>query len=148
MSRGRWGTLSPNRPCSVPPLLRRLTGAVAVRWLVPAVAATPEPAGGAVKLKKESYRAFLASGTLEAADGYRRAKRNAASAVAEAKTRAWEEFGEAMENNFRMASKRFWSTGVNRWGEYFEDLLNPTPQPGHVGETITAFRQKVLRTQF
>jgi len=28
------------------------------------------------------------------------AKRNAASGVAEAKTRAWEEFGEAMENDF------------------------------------------------
>ena len=64
----------------------------------------------AVKLKKESYRAFLASGTLEAADRYRQAKRSAALVVAEAKTRAWEEFGEAMENDFRMASKRFWST--------------------------------------
>ena len=64
----------------------------------------------AVKLKKESYRALLASGTPEAADGYRQAKRVAASAVAEAKTRAWEEFGETMENDFRMASKRFWST--------------------------------------
>jgi len=39
-----------------------------------------------VKLKKESYWAFLASGTLEAADGYRQAKRIAALAVAEAKT--------------------------------------------------------------
>ena len=64
----------------------------------------------AVKLKKESYGAFLASGTLEAADGYRQANRVAASAVAEAKTRAWEEFGETMENDFRTASKRFWST--------------------------------------
>ena len=52
-----------------------------------------------VKLKKESYRAFLASGTLEAADGYRQAKRIAASAVVEVKTWAWEEFGEAMEND-------------------------------------------------
>ncbi|TWW82263.1 5-hydroxytryptamine receptor 3A [Takifugu flavidus] len=46
----------------------------------------------AVKLKKESYRALLACGTPEAGDGYRRAKRSAATAVAEAKTRAWEEF--------------------------------------------------------
>jgi len=37
----------------------------------------------AVKLKKESYRAFLASGTLEAADGYQQAKQSGASAVAE-----------------------------------------------------------------
>ncbi len=73
--------------------------------------------------------------------------------VVEAKTRAWEEFGEAMEKDYRLASKRFWqtvrylrrgkqcptnavysgggrlltSTGdvVGRWKEYFEDLLNP-----------------------
>ncbi|TWW68384.1 hypothetical protein D4764_19G0001820 [Takifugu flavidus] len=111
----------------------------------------------AVKLKKESYRALLACGTPEAADGYRRAKRSAATAVAEAKTRAWEEFGEAMENDFRTASKRFWTTirrlrrgkqctvntvysgdgvlltstrdVVDRWKEYFEDLLNPTNTP-------------------
>ncbi|TWW53923.1 hypothetical protein D4764_0157230 [Takifugu flavidus] len=111
----------------------------------------------AVKLKKESYQALLACGTPEAADGYRRAKRSAATAVAEAKTRAWEEFGEAMENDFRTASKRFWTTirrlrrgkqctvntvysgdgvlltstrdVVDRWKEYFEDLLNPTNTP-------------------
>ena len=47
----------------------------------------------AVKLKKESYLAFLASATLEAADGYRQAKQSASLAVAEAKTRAWEQFG-------------------------------------------------------
>ncbi len=74
--------------------------------------------------------------------------------VVEAKTRAWEEFGEAMEKDYWLASKRFWqtvrclrrgkqcptnavysgggrlltSTGdvVGRWKEYFEDLLNPT----------------------
>ena len=43
---GKVGTLSPNGLCSVPPLLRRLTEAVAVRWSVPVVAAPPEPAGG------------------------------------------------------------------------------------------------------
>jgi len=100
------------------------------RWRTPAVRE-------AVKKKKESYLAILASGTLEAADGYRQAKRNAASAVAKAKTRAWEEFAEAMEKDFWTASKRFWSTirrlkgtstrdVASRWGEYFEDLLNPT----------------------
>ena len=109
----------------------------------------------AVKLKKESQRAFLASGTLEAADGYQQAKQNAA--VAEAKTRAWDEFGEDMENSFWTALKKFWSTigwlrggkrwtvntvyggdgalltstrdVVSWWGEYFEDLLNPTDTP-------------------
>jgi len=78
------------------------------------VAATPEPVREAVKLKKESYQAFLASVTLEAADGYRQAKRNAAMAVVKAKTRVWEEFGEAMENVFRTASERFWFT-IWRW---------------------------------
>ncbi|TWW75469.1 hypothetical protein D4764_13G0001310 [Takifugu flavidus] len=113
------------------------------------------PVRDAVRLKKESYRALLACGTPEAADSYRQAKRNAATAVAEAKTRAWEEFGEAMENDFRTASKRFWTTirrlrkgkqctvntvyngvlltstrdVVDRWKEYFEDLLNPINMP-------------------
>uniref|UniRef100_A0A671XIA7 Endonuclease/exonuclease/phosphatase domain-containing protein n=1 Tax=Sparus aurata TaxID=8175 RepID=A0A671XIA7_SPAAU len=64
----------------------------------------------AVKLKKESYRAWLARGTPEAADGYRQAKRAAARAVSEAKTRVWEEFGEAMEEDYRLASKKFWQT--------------------------------------
>ncbi|KAK0145690.1 hypothetical protein N1851_015412 [Merluccius polli] len=73
------------------------------RWWTPAVR-------DAVKLKKESYRTFLACGTLEAAGRYRQAKRSAAAVVAEAKTRTWEEFGEAMENDCRTASKRFWTT--------------------------------------
>ncbi|TWW74365.1 R2 Retrovirus-related Pol polyprotein from type I retrotransposable element [Takifugu flavidus] len=124
-------------------------GNTQTRWWTPAVR-------DAVKLK-ESYRALLACGTPEAADGYRHAKRSAATAVAEAKTRAWEEFGEAMENDFQTASKRFWTTirhlrrgkqctlntvysgdgvlltstrdVVDRWKEYFEDLLNPTNTP-------------------
>ena len=64
----------------------------------------------AVKLKKEFHWAFLACGTPEKADWYRQARRCAAVAVAEVKTRAWEEFGEAMENDFWTASKRFWTT--------------------------------------
>ncbi|KAK0138802.1 putative RNA-directed DNA polymerase from transposon X-element [Merluccius polli] len=107
--------------------------------------------------KKESYRTFLACRTPEAAGRYRQAKRSAAVAVTEAQTRTWEEFGEAMENDFRTASKRFWTTirrlrrgkqcivntvyggdgalltstrdVVDRWKEYFEDLLNPTDTP-------------------
>ncbi|TWW69735.1 hypothetical protein D4764_18G0005410 [Takifugu flavidus] len=162
MSRGRRGTLesewtvfrasiveAADRCCG-----RKVVGAcrggnARTRWWTPAVR-------DAVKLKKESYRALLACGTPEAADGYRQAKRSAATAVAEAKTRAWEEFGEAMENDFRTASKRFWTTirrlrrgssalstlcsgdgvlltstrdVVDRWKEYFEDLLNPTNTP-------------------
>ena len=48
------------------------------RWWTPEVR-------DAVKLKKESYRAWLAQGTPEAADGYRQAKHAAAQVVAEAK---------------------------------------------------------------
>ncbi|TWW56339.1 Plexin-A1 Semaphorin receptor NOV, partial [Takifugu flavidus] len=72
-------------------------------WWTPAVR-------DAVRLKKESYQAFLACGTPEAADRYRQARQSAATAVAEAKTRAGEEFAGALENDFRTASKRFWTT--------------------------------------
>ena len=58
----------------------------------------------AVKLEKASYRAFLDCMTPEAA------KQCAALAVAEAKARAWEKFGETMENDFWTTSKRFWAT--------------------------------------
>ncbi|KAK3532460.1 hypothetical protein QTP86_018448, partial [Hemibagrus guttatus] len=63
----------------------------------------------AVKLKKESYRAWLARGTPEAAEAYRQAKRTTAVVVSEAKTQGL--------------------GGVRRWKEYFEDLLNPTDTP-------------------
>ncbi|KAK3572793.1 hypothetical protein QTP86_007398 [Hemibagrus guttatus] len=110
-----------------------------------------------IKLKKESYRAWLAQGTPEAAEAYRQAKRTTAVVVSEAKTRVWEEFGEAMEKDYRTASGKFWqtvrrlgrgkqlsantvysgggellaSTGdiVGWWKEYFEDLHNPTDTP-------------------
>ncbi|KAK3532938.1 hypothetical protein QTP70_003794 [Hemibagrus guttatus] len=62
------------------------------------------------KLKKESYRAWLARGTPEAAEAYRQAKRTTAVVVSEAKTRVWEEFGEAMEKDYRTALGKFWQT--------------------------------------
>ncbi|KAK3522948.1 hypothetical protein QTP86_010078 [Hemibagrus guttatus] len=111
----------------------------------------------AVTLKKESYQAWLARGTPEAAEAYQQAKRTTAVVVSEAKTRVWEEFGEAMEKDYRTASGKFWQTVrrlrrgkqlsantvysgggellastryvVGRWKEYFEDLLNPTDTP-------------------
>ncbi|KAK3515164.1 hypothetical protein QTP70_008179 [Hemibagrus guttatus] len=111
----------------------------------------------AVKLKKESYQAWLARGTPEAAEAYWQAKRTAARVVSEAKTWVWEEFGEAMEKDYWTASGKFWqtvrrlrrgkqlsantvysgggellaSTGdiVGWWKEYFKDLLNPTDMP-------------------
>ncbi|KAK0152129.1 hypothetical protein N1851_006494 [Merluccius polli] len=58
----------------------------------------------AVKLKKEAFRAWLAQGSPEAA------RRAAASAVTGAKTRVGEEFGEAMEKDLQLASRKFWQT--------------------------------------
>ncbi|KAK3523485.1 hypothetical protein QTP86_033979, partial [Hemibagrus guttatus] len=85
------------------------------------------------------------------------AKRTTAVVVSEAKIRVWEEFGEAVEKDYRTALGKFWqtvrrlrkgkqlsantvygggrellvSTGdiVGWWKEYFEDLLNPTDTP-------------------
>ncbi|KAI3375311.1 hypothetical protein L3Q82_021805 [Scortum barcoo] len=53
-------------------------------------------------------------------DRYRQAKQAAARMVLEAKTRVWEEFGEAMEEDYRSASKRFWQTiqRLRRWKQY------------------------------
>ncbi|XP_041673427.1 RLA class II histocompatibility antigen, DP alpha-1 chain-like [Cheilinus undulatus] len=65
------------------------------RWWTPAVR-------DVIKLKKESYRAFLACGTPEAADRYWQAKQFVASEVAKAITRTWEELGKAMEKDFCM----------------------------------------------
>ncbi|KAK3522918.1 hypothetical protein QTP86_008223 [Hemibagrus guttatus] len=62
------------------------------------------------KLKKESYRAWLAWGTSEAAEAYWQAKQTTAVVVSEAKTRVWEEFGEAMEKDYRTALGKFWQT--------------------------------------
>ncbi|KAK5875618.1 hypothetical protein CesoFtcFv8_026682 [Champsocephalus esox] len=111
----------------------------------------------AVRLKKEAFRDLLSRGTPEAVARYRRARRAAASSVAEAKQRVWEKFGEDMEKDFRAAPKLFWKTvrhlrrgkqgtiqavyskdgtlltstdGVlGRWKEHFEELLNPTTPP-------------------
>ena len=62
----------------------------------------------AVKLKKEAFRDWMARRTPDSADRYRAAKKVAAAA--EAKSRAWEEFGQAMEKDLRSALRRFWTT--------------------------------------
>ncbi|KAK3530860.1 hypothetical protein QTP70_003637 [Hemibagrus guttatus] len=62
------------------------------------------------KRPKESYRAWLAQRTPKAAEAYQQAKRAAARVVLEAKTRVWEEFGEAMEKDYRTATGKFWQT--------------------------------------
>jgi len=53
---------------------------------------------------------LVAQGSPETVDDYREARRATAPAVAEAKTRVWEEFGEAMEKDFRLVSRKFWQT--------------------------------------
>ncbi|KAI3354213.1 hypothetical protein L3Q82_018753 [Scortum barcoo] len=95
------------------------------RWWTPEVR-------DAVRLKKESYRTMLACGTPDAVDRYRQAKQAAARTVLEAKTRVWEEFGEAMEEDY-LGGELLTSTGdiVGRWKKYFEDLLNPTDLPSN-----------------
>ncbi|KAI3361649.1 hypothetical protein L3Q82_002014 [Scortum barcoo] len=87
-----------------------------------------------VRLKKESYRTMLACGTPDAVDGYRQAKQAAARTVLEGKNFGlWEEFGEAMEEDYRAGGELLTSTGdiVGRWKKYFEDLLNPTDLPSN-----------------
>ncbi|TWW74408.1 hypothetical protein D4764_14G0004110 [Takifugu flavidus] len=91
-------------------------GNARTRWWAPAVR-------DAVWLKKESYRALLACGTPEAADRYRQAKRSAATVVAEAKT-----MGRVRGDGELLTTT--WDV-VDRWKEYFEDLLNPTNAPSN-----------------
>ncbi|KAI3373348.1 hypothetical protein L3Q82_006650 [Scortum barcoo] len=97
--------------------------------------------GGWETLSEPEWTMFSASivdaavrscGRKVSVDRYRQAKQAAARTVLEAKTRVWEEFGEAMEEDYRSASKRFWQTDiVGRWKKYFEDLLNPTDLPSN-----------------
>ncbi|KAI3367011.1 hypothetical protein L3Q82_009640 [Scortum barcoo] len=161
---GHWlGTLSQRGPCSLPPLSTWQLEAVEARSLVSCRGSNPRTQcwtpeiRDAVKLKKESYWAMLACGIPNAVDGYRQAKQAAAQAVLEAKTWIWEEFGEAMEEDYQVGLEEIlanrpvpqkgeavlcqhclqcgWgavsSTGdiIRRWKEYFEDLLNPTDTP-------------------
>ncbi|KAK3507921.1 hypothetical protein QTP70_003371, partial [Hemibagrus guttatus] len=70
----------------------------------------------AVKMKKESYQAWLAWRTPEAAEAYQQAKR-----------------GKQLSANtvYSGGGELLASTGdiVGRWKEYFEDLLDPTDTP-------------------
>lgn len=63
---------------------------------------------GAIRLK-ESYRAWLIWGTPEAVDNYC-VKHRAALAEGKEKTQMWEEFGEAIEEDFWLTPKRLWQT--------------------------------------
>ena len=108
----------------------------------------------AVRAKNVAYKAWLANkSSVELRSQYSEARKAAATNVKLSKEKAWEEFGERLANDFKMANKVFWHTvrrlsgkksyaatfiedsnGVilkdqdailNRWGEYFSDLLNP-----------------------
>ncbi|KAK3561554.1 hypothetical protein QTP86_008774 [Hemibagrus guttatus] len=89
----------------------------------------------AVKLKKESYRAWLARGTPEAAEAYRQSKRTTAVVVSEAKTQTVRRLrrGKQLSANtvYSGGGELLASTGdiVGRRKEYFKDLLNPTDTP-------------------
>ncbi|KAI3377874.1 hypothetical protein L3Q82_009018 [Scortum barcoo] len=120
------------------------------RSLVPVVAATPEPGGGhrskdevrdaCQAEEKESYRTMLACGTPDAVDGYpsKRPSKPQPRRVLEAKTRVWEEFGEAMEEDYRSASKRFWQTvrRLRRGKQYSANSANTVYSEG--GELLTS----------
>ena len=54
--------------------------------------------------------AGLACGTPEAADSYQQAKWSAARVVTETKSQVSEKVGDAMEQNFKSASKKLWQT--------------------------------------
>ncbi|KAI3355819.1 hypothetical protein L3Q82_004383 [Scortum barcoo] len=103
---------------------------------------------------------MLACGTPDAVDrGTGRPSKPQPGRSWRQKLGVWEEFGEAMEEDYRSASKRFWQTVrrlrrgkqysantvysaggelltstediVGRWKKYFEDLLNPTDLPSN-----------------
>ncbi|KAI3359210.1 hypothetical protein L3Q82_002735 [Scortum barcoo] len=118
---------------------------------------TPE-VRDAVKLKKESCRAVLACGNPDAVDRYRQAKQAAQPGQSwrqklgsgRSSMRPWRRtIGQPRRNSGKLSSaseggkqcfantvysaggELLTSTGdiVERWKEYFEDLLNPTDTP-------------------
>ncbi|KAI3362912.1 hypothetical protein L3Q82_011508, partial [Scortum barcoo] len=139
--RGRLGTLSPSGLCSLPPLSAQ-AGSKLKLWTCKVSGAcrggnprtrwwTPEVRDAVSRLKKESYRTMLACGTPDAQliDRYRQAKQATARTVLEAKTRVWEEFGEAMEEDYR-------SVGLE------EILANrPAPQKGEAPKVTEVVRK-------
>ena len=112
----------------------------------------------AIRAKKVAYKAWLANkSSLELRSQYSEARNAAATKVKLFKERAWKEFGERLDDGFKTANKVFWQTirrlrgkrsraafciedsnGVtrkdqdtilNRWRDYFSDLLNPVDAP-------------------
>ena len=108
----------------------------------------------AILAKKVAYKAWLANkSSLELRSQYSEARKAASTKVKLSKERAWKEFGERLDDDFKTANKVFWQTirrlcrkrsraaffikdlnGVtlkdqdailNRCRDYFSDLLNP-----------------------
>ena len=108
----------------------------------------------AIRPKKIACKAWLANkSSVELRSQYSEARKVAATKVKLPKERAWKEFGERLDDDFKTANKVFWQTirrlrgkrsraaffiedsnGVtlkdqdailNRWRDYFGDLLNP-----------------------
>ena len=108
----------------------------------------------AIRAKKVAYKAWLThKSSLELRSQYSEARKAAATKVKLSKERAWKEFGERLDDDFKTANKVFrqiirrlrgkrsraalfieYSNGVtlkdqdailNRWRDYFSDLLNP-----------------------
>ncbi|KAI3374547.1 hypothetical protein L3Q82_021113 [Scortum barcoo] len=139
--RGRLGTLSPSGPCSLPPLSTQAgsklwtQGLWCLSWWQSPNPVVDTGSKGCRQAEEGvlSDHVDMACGTPDAVDRYRQAKWQQATArtVLEAKTRVWEEFGEAMEEDYRAGGELLTSTEdiVGRWKKYFEDLLNPTDLP-------------------
>ena len=114
----------------------------------------------AIRAKKVAYKVCLANKSLvELRSQYSEASKAAATKVKLFKERAWKEFGKRLDGDFKMANKVFWQTvrrlrgkrpqaaffiegtnGVtlrdqdailNRWREFFGDLLNPVDATVH-----------------
>ncbi|KAI3367450.1 hypothetical protein L3Q82_026305 [Scortum barcoo] len=118
--RGRLGTLSLSGPCSLPPLSdalavrscgRKVSGACRGRQSPNPVVDTGSKGCRQAEEGVLSAGTMLACGTPDAQlTGTGRPSKPQPGTVLEAKTRVWEEFGEAMEEDYRSASKRFWQT--------------------------------------
>ena len=107
-----------------------------------------------IRAKKVAYKAWLANkSSVELRLQCSEARKASATKVKLSEERAWKEFGERLDDDFKMANKVFWQTirrlrekrsqaaffiegsnGVtlkdqdailNRWKEYFSELLNP-----------------------
>ena len=65
----------------------------------------------AIRAKKGAYKAWLANkSSLELRLQYSEARKAAATKVILYKERAWKEFGERLDDDFKTANKVFWQT--------------------------------------